>query len=126
MGKPVLLVFYHPASPTAATVLGYAQQLLARYPRRLIVAGMSISDNADLARRQHAELKLTFPVLSGGGLRGSFGVTSTPKIILLDGYNIIRGEYLGWGVETPREVEGELKRWLPTGVSLPPAPQPQR
>jgi hypothetical protein len=47
---------------------------------------------------------------------------------LLDGSNIIRGEYLGWaaGGETAREVEEELRRWLPLGVSLPPAPQPQR
>ena len=60
------------------------------------MVGMSISDNADLVKRQHAELGLTFPVLSAGGLRGSFGVASTPKVVLLDGGNIIRGEYLGW------------------------------
>jgi hypothetical protein len=87
---------------------------------------MSISDNADLVKRQHAELGLTFSVLSAGGLRGSFGVTSTPKIIVLDGSNIIRGEYLGWawGGETAREIEEELRHWLPTGLALPPVPQP--
>jgi peroxiredoxin len=128
IGKPVVLVFYHPASQTTPTVLRFAQQLLAKYPQRVYVAGMSISDKADLVRRQQAELGLTFPLLSGGGLRGSFGVADTPKIILLDGNNVIRGEYLGWanGGETAREVEEELRRWLPLGVSLPPVPRPQR
>ena len=125
MGKPVVLVFYHPASPTSPTVLRYAQQLLARYPQRLHMVGMSISDNADLVKRQHAELGLTFPVLSAGGLRGSFGAASTPKVVLLDGGNIIRGEYLGWawGGETARELEEELKHWLPIGAAKPAAPR---
>jgi len=127
IGKPVVLVFYHPASQTALPVLHFAQQLLTKYPQRVVVVGMSISDKADLVRRQQAEWGLTFPVLSAGGLRSSFGVTSTPKIILLDGHNIIRGEYLGWASrgETAREVEEELRRWLPLGVSLPPVPQPR-
>ncbi|HZV07992.1 MAG TPA: redoxin domain-containing protein [Gemmataceae bacterium] len=127
MGKPVVLVFYHPSSQTSSTVLRFAQQLQSRYSQRIYVAGMSISDKADLVRRQQAELGLTFPLLSAGGVRGSFGVASTPKIVLLDGNNIIRGEYLGWawGGETAREVEQELKRWLPVGVSLPAAPQPR-
>jgi peroxiredoxin len=128
MGKPTVLVFYHPDSQTAPTVLLFAQQLLARYSQRINVVGMSISDKADGVRRQHAGLRLTYPVLSAGGLRGSFGVASTPKIVLLDGNNVIRGEYLGWanGGETAREVDAELRRWLPPGVSLPPVPQPQR
>lgn len=125
MGKPVLLVFYHPESQTASAVLRFAQQMLAKYPQRIYVAGMSISDKADLVRRQQAQLGLSFPLLSAGGLRGSFGVASTPKIVLLDGNNIIRSEHLGWagGGETAHEVEEELRRWLPLGISLPPAPQ---
>jgi peroxiredoxin len=128
IGKPVVLVFYHPASQATPTVLRFAQQLLAKYPQRVYVAGMSISDKADQVRRQQTELGLTFPLLSASGLRGSFGVAHTPKIVLLDGNNIIRGEYLGWanGGETAREVEEELRRWLPLGISLPPVPQPQR
>lgn len=128
MGKPIVLVFYHPASPTSPTLLRYAQQLFAKYPQRLYVAGMSISDNAEQIKKQHAELGLTIPLLSAGGLRGSFGVASTPKIILLDGSNIIRGEYLGWawGGETARELEQELKHWLPLGVPVPSVPQPKR
>lgn len=125
IGKPVVLVFYHPASQTAPAVLRFAQQLQSKYPKRIIVAGMSISDKADQVRRQQTELGLTFPLLSAGGLRGSFGAASTPKIIVLDGNNIIRSEHLGWagGSETASEVEAELRRWLPFGVSSPPAPR---
>jgi len=123
-GKPVLLIFYHPASATTPDVLRYARELLATYPQRVNVVGLCVSDDAELVRRQHAEMRLTFPILSAGGLRGSFGVETTPKMILLDSLNIVRGGYLGWGHETPREVLDELKRWLPAGVSLPPVPRP--
>lgn len=122
-GRPVLLVFYHPASATAPVVLRYAQQLLAAHPQRLVVVGMSVSEDVARVRKQHAELGLTFPILGAGGLRGSYGVESTPKIILIDDANIVRGAFLGWGHETPREVEDELKRWLPPGVPAPPAPR---
>ncbi|HEY7423372.1 MAG TPA: redoxin domain-containing protein [Gemmataceae bacterium] len=122
VGKPVVLVFYHPASATTPAVLRYAQRLLATYPKRVTVLGMCVADSAEAVRRQHSELGLTFPLLSAGGLRGSFGVESTPKIVLLDGSNIVRGEYLGWGQETPREVIEELKRWLPASISVPPVP----
>jgi peroxiredoxin len=69
VGKPVLLVFYHPASPTTPAVLRYAQQVVANYPQRVNVVGMCVSDGAEAARRQHKELELSFPLLSGSGLR---------------------------------------------------------
>ncbi len=124
-GKPVLLVFYHPSSATTPTVLRYAQQLLAAFPQRIAVVGMCVSEDVEAVRKQHVGMGLTFPILSAGGLRGSFGVETTPKLILLDSSNIVRGEYLGWGHETPREVNEELKNWLPSGISLPPAPRPR-
>ncbi|HEY7157453.1 MAG TPA: redoxin domain-containing protein [Gemmataceae bacterium] len=125
-GKPIVLVFYHPKSATTPAVLRYAQKLLADYPQRIAVLGLCVADDAETARRQHSEMGLKFPLLCGGGLRASFGVESTPKIVLLDGSNIVRGEYLGWGQETPREVVEELKHWLPAGVAVPSAPAPQR
>jgi peroxiredoxin len=124
-GKPVVLVFYHPASATTPAVLAFARDLAADFSHRLTVVGMCVADDAEAVSRQHAELGLTFPVLSAGGLRAGFGVESTPKIVLLDGAHVVRGEYLGWGQETPREVREELKRWLPVGVTLPPTPQPR-
>ena len=45
--------------------------------------------------------------------RASYAVESTPKLVLLDGVGIVRGSYLGWGRQTPQEVQEELKNWLP-------------
>ena len=55
---------------------------------------------------------MTLPILSGSGLRISYGIETTPKFILLDAAGIVRGCYLGWGDETPREIAQELKTWL--------------
>jgi peroxiredoxin len=126
VGKPIVLVFYHPKSATTPAVLRYVQKLLADNPQRLTVLGMCVADDAETVRRQHSEMGLKFPILSAGGLRASFGVESTPKIVLLDGSNVVRGEYLGWGQETPREVVEELKHWLPAGIAVPSAPAPRR
>jgi hypothetical protein len=107
----VLLVFYHPASPTSEEVLHFAQKLAADHPGHVNVVGMSVSDDGALVRKQHAELKLSFPVLSGGGLRVSYAVEDTPKFVLLDAAGVVRGAYLGWGRETAGEVLAELARW---------------
>jgi peroxiredoxin len=112
LGRPVLLVFYHPASPTSDEVLRFAQKVAADHPGTAHVVGMSVSDDAALVRKQHAEMKLTFPVLSGGGLRVSYAVEDTPKFILLDATGVVRGAYLGWGRETAGEVLAELARWI--------------
>jgi peroxiredoxin len=122
LGKPVLLVFYNPSSPTAAEVLHFALRLSHSYPERIAVVGLSVGD-IPRVKSQCAELGLTFPVLDGGGLRISYGVETTPKFVLLDGANIVRGAWLGWGRETSAEVVEELKRWLTVSMPLPATPQ---
>jgi peroxiredoxin len=111
LGRPVLLVFYHPASPTAADLLRYAQRLKTTYGERIAVLGMSVSGDVNLIQRQRSALGLTFPVLNGSALRTSYAV-ETPKIVLLDAAGVVRGEYLGWGRETPGAVREDLKTWL--------------
>ncbi len=109
LGKPVLLVFYHPASPTTAAVLAYAQRMSDAHAD-LTVLTLSMSSDMEAARTQHADLKLTVPLLDGNGLRTSYDVNGTPKLMLLDGDGVLRGEYTGWGRETPDEVLAELGR----------------
>jgi peroxiredoxin len=113
MGKPVLLVFYHPASSTCPDMLAFAEKLAATYPQGVSVLGMAMGDDGELIRKQREEMKLTLPVLSGTGLRIAYNVEATPKLVLLDGEEIVRGQWTGWGPQTPREVLDELKRWLP-------------
>jgi peroxiredoxin len=112
LGKPVVLVFYNPASVTAPDLLRFAQALTTTFPRRATVVGLSVSDDANQVIAQREVLKLTFPLLSGGGLRVSYAVETTPKIVVLDAAGVVRGAYIGWGRETTGEVLAELRHWM--------------
>ncbi len=112
LGRPVLLVFYNPASPTADDLLRFARGVHHRFNGAVAVAGLSVTDDWKAVRRQHAELGLGFPVLGGGGLRVSYGVETTPRLVLIDAVGVVRGTYLGWGSETPGDVVAELRRCL--------------
>ncbi len=112
-GKPVLLVFYNPASPTTPGLLAYAQKMNDSYFKDLTVLALSVSGDADEVKKQRADLKLTIPVLDGSGLHNSYGVEGTPKLMVLDGNGVLRGDYVGWGSETAGEVLSELIRWAP-------------
>jgi peroxiredoxin len=111
IGKPVLLVFYNPASPTAADVLGYAQQISDSYSKDMTVLTLSASGDSDAARKRHADLKLTVPLLDGSGLRTTYLVDGTPTLMVIDAAGILRDEFCGWGRDTPDEVLAELRRW---------------
>jgi hypothetical protein len=113
VGRPVLLAFYNPDSPTGAQVLQFAQTLCEKYRPSLTVVGLAVSDDGDLVRKQHAELRLSFPVLDGMGLHQTFCVDATPRLVVLDAEGILRGGFTGWGAHTPREVLGEIQNWLP-------------
>jgi hypothetical protein len=124
LGRPVLMVFYSPTSSTAPDVLRFAQRLAVAYPQHVRIVGLSMSSDTAVVRSQSASLGLTFPVIDGSALRVSYGVETTPRFVLLDSANIVRGAWLGWGQETPTEVREELKRWLTPSVQLPPSPKP--
>lgn len=111
-GKPILLVFYHPASYTASELLGFAQHLHANQGKRLTVLGLCVTEDTAQAVKQKELLKLEFPIHSGGGMRISYGVETTPKLVVIDSTGTIRGMYNGWGRETAGEVWSELQRWL--------------
>jgi peroxiredoxin len=110
-GKPVLLVFYNPASPTTPGVLAYAQKINDSHSKDLTVLALSVSGDVDAIKKQRVALKATFPILDGSGLHISYGVEGTPKLMVLDGNGVVRGDYVGWGRETPGAVMNELRRW---------------
>jgi peroxiredoxin len=111
-GRPVVLVFYNPASLTAEETLRFAQSIQDTYKENVTVLGMVMSNDAERARKQRDTLHLGFPLLDGTGLRQSYEIEATPKVILLDGQGVVRSSQLGWGLETPSAVLGELKRTL--------------
>jgi peroxiredoxin len=112
-GRAVLLVFYNPSSFTAPELLRFGQDLSANMGRHVQVVGLSVSDDTTAVLKQRDALKLTFPILHGGGLKMSYGVESTPRLVLIDADGVVRGAYTGWGHETADDVLTELRRWLP-------------
>jgi len=111
LGKPVLLVFYSPASPTADEMLRFARDVHARFNGGVMVVGLSVSDDVRTVQRQRVQTGVDFPLLHGNGLRISYAVETTPKIVLVDATGIVRGSYVGWGRETASEVLADLRRW---------------
>jgi len=112
VGRPILLLFYSPQSATVGHVLRFVQAEQDQNGQRLTVLGLAMSDDAQAVRRQHSDLKLSFPILSGNGLGHSYAVEATPKLVVIDAAGIIRGSYVGWGPETALTVAEEIKHWI--------------
>jgi len=112
LGRPVLVFFYAPTGDTGKEVLRFAQSLVQQHGDKISVMAMAVTNDAEVARKQHAELRLSFPILDGGGMRLTFGVDATPRVVLLDPEGYVRVACTGWGVHVPREIQDELQRWL--------------
>ncbi len=119
-GHPVLLLFYTPESQGAETELRFAQGIHQAYPK-VTVVGLAMSASSDKVLKQRSELKLTFRLLSGLGLRQGYRVDATPKLVLIDGDGTVRSQLEGWGPETPAAIEEELKHCLQGKAEFAPA-----
>jgi hypothetical protein len=113
IGRPIVMVFYSPASQSARDLLRFAQHLYTDHQSQATVVGLALSEDADQVLHQQGELQLGFPLVKGTGLRQSYAVESTPKIVVVDGTGVVRAAFTGWGRETAEDVTEELKRWLP-------------
>src|SRR5262249_47010304 len=93
-------------------VLRFTQSLQEAHRDSVVVLGLAISDDVALVRKQHEDMHLSFPILSGKGLRLTYAVEDTPKLLVLDPAGVLRASFAGWGPETPGGVREEIKRWL--------------
>lgn len=109
LGKPVVLVFYNPSSHLAEELLRFAQRLYEAH-REVMVLGLAYSDDTDFIVKQYTDLKLSFPLLPGKGLRLTYGLEATPKLVVIDAEGLVRGAYVGWGPEIPLAISDEIKR----------------
>jgi peroxiredoxin len=116
LGQPILLVFYHADSITVEQVLRFAQSVKEKYRQQVSVMCFAVSDDIERVQKQYSDLKLSVPIHSGKGLRQSYGVEATPKLVILDADGVVRGNYSGWGPETATSVTEELQRWLRSDV----------
>jgi peroxiredoxin len=108
VGRPVVMVFYSPNSTKAEELLRFAQRIQNAYRDTVYVLGFALSDDSEHIRQQAKDYQLTMPILSGKGLRQSYAVEATPKLIVLDADGVVRGSYDGWGPETPELVTQEV------------------
>lgn len=108
LGRPVLVIFCNPQTPTSKEALLFAKRLAEA--RQLDVLALAVTGDAETAKKQHRALALPFPLLDGRGLRRSFGVEATPRLVLLDGEAVVRAALTGWGYETPTTLTEALSR----------------
>src|SRR5207244_1835142 len=101
LGRPVVMFFYTPGSTRAEEVLRFAQKIQSRYANSVHVVGFAISDDSVRIQQQCKDWQVSVPILSGKGLRQSYIVEATPKLLVLDADGVVRGSYDGWGPETP-------------------------
>src|SRR5262249_3852343 len=69
LGQPILMVFYSPTSRNSVEILKFAQSISQAERSHVTVIGLAVSDDADKVLKQRDELRLSFPLLSGQGLR---------------------------------------------------------
>jgi len=47
------------------------------------VMAMAVTQDGDLAKAQHKELRLPFPLLDGNAMRLTFGAEQTPRFVVM-------------------------------------------
>jgi peroxiredoxin len=110
-GKPLLMIFYDPTSPLGENALRLGEEVSAASKGAVAVVGLAMTADRDAVKRQRTELKLTMPLFDGRGLRQSYGVKATPRLVVIDADGIFRGSWDGWGEEIRDGVLQELRRW---------------
>jgi hypothetical protein len=74
---------------------------------------MAVTDDPELARKQHKEMSLPFTILDGNGLVQRFEVDALPRLVVLDAHGVVRAASTGWGLHTPGEIHAEIQKLLP-------------
>lgn len=108
-GKPILMVFYHPESSLLRELLPFLEEAKKECPDLQIV-GLAMTKDVASVRELYKKRGLKFPTIQGSGLRGSYDVEATPKMMLLDERGIVRANQLGWGREMTFRITESLKQ----------------
>lgn len=115
LGRPMVVAFYNPHTSTGVHVLRFLQGVQEKHATAVTILALAVSEDVNLVRQQHTEMKLAFPILDGRGLHKTFDVQATPRLIVLDAEGVMRAGYTGWGAQTAGEVLEELRRCQPKG-----------
>jgi len=109
LGKPVIVMFYNPATENGKHTLRLGQTIAQRYPKAVAVLPMAVTDDPEEARRQHKVMNLPFSILDGKGLLQLFAVDALPRVVVLDPQGVVRAAWTGWGSHTADEVGGTVR-----------------
>jgi hypothetical protein len=110
-GKPVLMVFFNPDSHSLDELMTFVHDL-AKHHKDVAVLGLVLSGGPDRLSRMKADRRWTLPILNGAGLKATYAVDCTPRMVMLDADGVVQGVVVGWGDETDAEVRAILPRWL--------------
>lgn len=111
-GKPIVVIFYNPATPLGKDVMTYAKRLHEKQTGNLGLMALAVTQDAEVARKQHKELRLPFQVLDGNAMRLTFGAEQTPRFVVIDNDGLVRLTLTGWGYHTPYEIDEVLQKCL--------------
>ena len=112
-GSNVLVVFYNPSAPMTEEVMLQMQQWAkSSQGKELTILPLTVrtdqASNQNWARFLGKEL----PIYDGSGLRITYGVDVTPRLVLVDKQGIVRALHEGWGGETRQQCAEDLAQLL--------------
>lgn len=110
--QPLLMVFVQPGTPVAEQVLLACKEWKASSGGALSVVVLAIKPEARNIDRLTRDTSFIVPILDGSGLRISYAVESTPRLVLLDSRHQCVGIFDGWGVETRIDCSSHINRLL--------------
>jgi hypothetical protein len=105
------MFFFNPESRILDDLMELLQGV-ANTHREVVLLGLTLSNDAASIARLQTVKGWKIPVLNGTGLRISYDVDCFPKLVLIDADGVVQGSVVGWGSETPSELQTVLKRWL--------------
>ncbi|MCX7670085.1 MAG: redoxin domain-containing protein, partial [Anaerolineae bacterium] len=99
-GKPVVLVFFKPASETTDLTLAIAEAIEKRYAGKVAVAAVVVFGDVAAATRDRDRLRLTIPVQDGGAVAATYGIETVPRFAVIDSAGKVHWTFTGVGDET--------------------------
>jgi len=110
-GHPTLLVFFNPDSHCLNDMMETLQALADRH-KEIALVGLAMSGEPGKVDDLRTRRGWKMPILSGTGLRITYAVKCTPKLVFIDGDGVVQGVVEGWGSETAEEISACLPRWI--------------
>ncbi len=110
LGRPVLIIYYNPHTQIGVDVLTFAKFAVEKMGDKLAIAAFAVTNEPEFATKQHADMKLPFPIFEGTALRLAFAVEATPRFVVLDSDGVLRASSTGWGRHIGGELLEEIRR----------------